>query len=114
MVQPFDARALDAKDERADIGVFDAFADGLEEGRVVGGDYDGDDEDAEDVEDDEAVDEAFGRPTDIPSRRLRLPSRNGDKFRSQHERESRSDETRPEGEEFPGGAEVWRRVAFEC
>lgn len=108
-----DAGALDAQDERAGACVFGAGADGLEEVWVVGGDSDGDDERAEDVEDDEAIDESFGRFRDIPSRCLALASGNRNKFRTQHERKARSDKGCPESENFADIAEAGFRIAFE-
>lgn len=114
MIQPSDASAFDAQDERAGSGVFGAFADGLQQLRIVGGDDHGDDERAKDIEDHETVDEAPRRFGDIPSRRFALPCSDGDEFRSQDEGETRADERCPKREEFPDSAEVGFGITFEC
>lgn len=113
MVETSDAGTLNTQHKGAGTSILRAFADRLQQFRIGGRDNHGNDEGAEDIEDHEAIDEPLARLRDVSSRRLALTRGNGDEFRSEHERETRSDETGPERQEFSRVSETGVGIAFE-
>ena len=85
----------------------------MEKIRIVGSDDDRHNQRTQDVEYDQAIDEASACLGDVASRGLALTGGNGDCFGRQDECETRADERGPEREELPHGPEAGLGVAVE-
>lgn len=100
VIEPPDPRPLDPHHERTRPRIARPTVDGLQQIVVLATHDDADDQRAQDVEAQQAVDEPLARLGDVPPRRLRLPGRQHDQLRAQDEGEPAPHQRRPEGQEL--------------